>query len=164
MRAGQTRSRADHPVDLFEEIVRGRAWTYGREGPGMVVADVEGSPTETVVHALWDERLSTVLVAATCDLPVGPGRKHSALELLAFANGRLGIGHFCWDPQWKLFSFRHTVPLRGAVASVELLEDVLDAAVHGMDSYYPAFQNVIRGGMSPRDAVATAILVTAGEA
>ena len=53
---------------------------------------------------------------------------------------------------------------RGAGVSREQLEDVVDIAFTESERYYPAFQFLIWGGKSPKEAMAAAILETEGEA
>ena len=61
--------------------------------------------------------------------------------------------------------FRHALPLRGGHgASLEQLEDLLDAAVSECERFYPAFQSVIWGGMNAESALAAAMFDVAGEA
>ena len=61
--------------------------------------------------------------------------------------------------------FRHTLLLRGAgPASVEQLEDLVDIAVSESDRYYPAFQFVIWGGKTPKEALDAALIEVVGEA
>ena len=59
--------------------------------------------------------------------------------------------------------FRHAVLLRGAPgASAESLEDMIDIAITECERFYPAFQFVIWGGKSARDAISASLLDTVG--
>ena len=61
--------------------------------------------------------------------------------------------------------FRHTLLLRGAgPASVEQLEDLVDISVRESDRHYPAFQFVIWGGKTAKEAVEAALIEVVGEA
>src|SRR3546814_3142863 len=61
--------------------------------------------------------------------------------------------------------FRHTIPLRGLPsASVEQLEDLVEATLVECDRIYPALQMVVWGGTPVREALETAMLETVGEA
>ena len=61
--------------------------------------------------------------------------------------------------------FRHTLLLRGAgPASVEQLEDLVDISVSESDRYYPAFQFVIWGGKTAKEALEAALIEVVGEA
>jgi hypothetical protein len=62
-------------------------------------------------------------------------------------------------------TFRHTLLLRGSSgATSEQLADLVEYAINESERFYPAFQFVIWGGKSPREAVSAAILDTVGEA
>jgi hypothetical protein len=61
--------------------------------------------------------------------------------------------------------FRHALPLRGLRGpSVEQMEDLLDTAILECERFYPAFQYVIWGGKTAAQAIASAMIDTAGEA
>jgi hypothetical protein len=61
--------------------------------------------------------------------------------------------------------YRHTIPLRGVSgASVEQLEDLVEAALMECDRIYPALQMVVWGGSPVREALDAALLETVGEA
>ena len=61
--------------------------------------------------------------------------------------------------------YRHTVLLRGLRgASVEQLEDLVDAAVNECERFYPALQMVVWGGRSVDEALSAALMETVGEA
>ena len=153
-----------NPVDLVEVIARRRAWSYSRESAGLVVAQMPGLWDETTICVAWHDRQALLRLAAVCRLPMPDGGRPALLEMLAYANGLLDVGHFCieWEP--PSLCFRHTVALRGASASIEQLEDVLLAAIEGLDQFYPAFQHAVWGGKSPAMAVAAAMIHPAGEA
>src|SRR3546814_14777993 len=61
--------------------------------------------------------------------------------------------------------FRHTIPLCGLTgATVEQLEDLVEAALMDCDRIYPALLMVVWGGTPVREALDAAMLVTVGEA
>ena len=61
--------------------------------------------------------------------------------------------------------FRHALLLRGTPgASSESLEDLVDIAITECERFFPAFQFVLWGGKSPRDALDAAMLECVGEA
>ena len=99
------------------------------------------------------------------DMHVPPNRLSAVYELLAIINERLWLGHVDVDAEDQVPMFRQTILLRGAQsASVEQMEDLVDIALTECERLYPAFQFVIWGGKSAREAVAAAILDTVAEA
>ncbi len=164
MLARPTHSGFGNPIDLVEDIVRGRDWTYSRDDPCTIAAELQGSWGETSVCAAWHARPAIVQIAAACRLPVPLDGRNALLEMLAYANDILSIGHFRFDRDAGALCFRHAVPLRGTAASRELFEDVMLAATSGLDQFYPAFQHALWGGKPPAKAVAAAMIHPVGEA
>lgn len=153
-----------NPVDLVEDIARAQDWAYSRDDSRTIAAEFEGSWGETSICAAWHPRPAIMQIAAACRLPVPLEGKNALLEMLAYANGILEMGHFCFDADAGTLCFRHAVPLRGVSASRELLEDVLLTATNGLDQFYPAFQHALWGGKPPAKAVAAAMIHPIGEA
>jgi len=48
--------------------------------------------------------------------------------------------------------------------SIEQLEDLVDIALMECERFYPALQFVVWAGRTPKDAMASAMMETAGEA
>ncbi len=164
MFARRTSYAPANPIDLVEDVARAQDWTYSRDDSRTITAELQGSWGETTVCAAWHARPAVVQVAAACRLPVPLEGKSALLEMLAYANDILAMGHFCFDRDAGALCFRHAVPLRGASASRELFEDVLLAATNGLDQFYPAFQHALWGGKAPAKAVAAAMIHPVGEA
>ena len=51
-----------------------------------------------------------------------------------------------------------------AVFSFDQAEVMVEAAIDELDRFYPVFQFVLWGGKNPRDAIASAMVETQGEA
>ena len=160
----KTPAEVGNPIDLVENFVRARDWAYSRDDSRTLTAELPGSWGETSVCAVWHARSAVMQIAAACRLPVPLEGRNALLEMLAYANDMLAIGHFCFDRDSGALCFRHAVPLRGAALSGELLEDVLLAATGGLDRFYPAFQHALWGGKAPAKAVAAAMIHPMGEA
>ncbi len=153
-----------NPLDLIEDIVQARGWTHCRDDSGTIVIERQGDWCDTTICAAWHDRSAVMQVAAACQLPMPVEAQGAVLNMLAYANEILSVGHFCVDRDAGILCFRHAVLLRGASASRELLEDVLHAATGGLDQFYPAFQHALWGGKPPAKAVAAAMINPMGEA
>jgi hypothetical protein len=79
-------------------------------------------------------------------------------------NEKLWLGHFDLCSEDLVPMFRHTMLMRGGNASIEPLEDLVDIALNECERYFPAFQFVLWGGKSPREALNAAMLDPVGEA
>jgi hypothetical protein len=79
-------------------------------------------------------------------------------------NEKLWLGHFDLCSEDLVPMFRHTMLMRGGNPSIEPLEDLVDIALNECERFFPAFQFVLWGGKSPREALDAAMLEPVGEA
>ena len=88
-------------------------------------------------------------------------------ELLAYANERLWLGHFCLDSESHTVTFRHTLLVNvegGHMPSQESIDHLIDLATGEWDRFYPALQAVVWGGKLPKEALEVAMFETVAEA
>jgi hypothetical protein len=82
-------------------------------------------------------------------------------------NEQLWLGHFeLWSGS-GLIVFRHAALVDsgdGDGLSFEQAESIVEAAIEECERFYPVFQFVLWGGKSPSEAIAAALIDTAGEA
>jgi hypothetical protein len=117
------------------------------------------------MYSVWQADVSSMFFSCHFDMKVPETRRQEICDLLAHANERLWLGHFDLMAEEGAIMYRHTIPLRGlSGASVEQLEDLVEAALMECDRIYPALQMVVWGGMPVREALDTALLETVGEA
>ena len=161
----ETTSYTANPLDIIEEIVNANDWAFDRRTTDEMFVEVTGRWCAYRLFFFWQDDISAMQFSCQFDMRVPHPRRGAVNELLATINERLWLGHFDVDAEDLVPMFRHTTLLRGAQgASVEQLEDLVDIALTECERFYPAFQFVIWGGKSPREAVSAAILDTAGEA
>lgn len=154
-----------NPLDLVEQIASRNEWMFERSSDSDIAVELAGHWCDYRLFVSWHPDVEAVLFACAFDMRV-PEKKAEAIHpLLSIINERLLIGHFDLWAEDGLPVFRHAILLRGAHGvSLEQLEDVLEIAFAESERYYPAFQFVIWGGKQPKEAMAAAILETAGEA
>lgn len=154
-----------NPLDLLEEIVSANEWAFQRMGEDEILVSLEGRWCDYQLHFGWCGEVSALQFACSLDMRVPAEKRVRVSELLALINTRLWIGHFDLEFEEGTPAFRQTVLLRGmGRLSVEQLEDLMDIGIVESERFYPAFQFVIWAGKSPADAIAAAMLDTAGEA
>ena len=159
------REHATNPLDVLEQIVAANEWAFERRSDGEMAAEAPGKWCDYGLYFSWSHEISAMHFSCTFDLKVPPGKRDRLFELLALANEKLWIGHFCLDSDDGVPVFRHSVLLRGAPgASAESLEDMVDIALTECERFFPAFQFVLWGGKSPADALQAAMLDCVGEA
>lgn len=160
-----TQQQSPNPLDTIEEIVAANDWAFDRASEDELVVELTGRWCDYRLYFMWRDDVSALHFTCVFDARVPNTRRREVNDLLAMANEKLWIGHFDVSSEDGMPMFRHTVPLRGARgASVEQLEDLVEAAVSECERFYPAFQFAIWGGKSAAEAMAAAMFETVGEA
>ncbi|OAN48148.1 hypothetical protein A6A04_05175 [Paramagnetospirillum marisnigri] len=156
---------AANPVDMVERIVSANDWAFDRRSDEELAAEVPGQWCNYSLYFAWREDMGAMHFTCAFDMKVPTPKRTAICELLALINEKLWLGHFgLWDEDCVPM-FRHTSLLAGGAGlSPEQVEDLMDLAVAECERFYPAFQFVIWGGKSAREAVAASLLETAGEA
>jgi hypothetical protein len=127
--------------------------------------EIQGRWCDYRLYFVWQPEVGALQFTCQFDMKVPGGRKAPVNELLAEVNNRLWLGHFDVEPDDHTPMFRHALLLRGQRgATIEQIEDLVEVALTESERYYPAFQFVIWGGKTARDAIEAAILDTVGEA
>lgn len=154
-----------NPVDMVEQIVSANDWAFDRRSDEELAAEVPGQWCNYSLYFAWREDMGAMHFTCAFDMKVPAAKRTAICELLAMVNEKLWLGHFgLWDED-GVPMFRHTSLLRGGAGlSPEQVEDLVDLAVSECERFYPAFQFVIWGGKTAREAVAASLLETAGEA
>lgn len=154
-----------NPLDTLEDVLKANEWPFDRAAEDQLVVETVGRWCDYRMFFVWRADINALYFSCTFDTKVPPERKSEANNLLALANEILWFGHFeiCSSNSAPLF--RHTILTRGMRGiAVEQLEDLMDIAVGECDRFYPAFQFLIWGGRSAKNALNSAILETVGKA
>ncbi|EMD84527.1 hypothetical protein HNQ87_000748 [Pacificimonas flava] len=156
------------PLDMLAHYFEAHGWAFERAGDEEIVAKVEGSWTTYQLRALWREDERVLQFIAFPDIRVPEGKRTRLYETLGLINEQLWLGHFeLWSGDGALL-FRHGVLLdEGSGESGLTLgqtETVVEAAIDECERYYPVFQFVLWGDKTPLEAMAAALIDTAGEA
>jgi hypothetical protein len=154
-----------NPLDLVEEIVSAKGWAFDRISEDEIAVEISGRWCDYRLYFAWWDDVSAMHFSCALDMRVPKNKRSAVHDLLAMANEKMWLGHFDISSDDGLPMFRHTMLLRGVgSASVEQLDDLMETALSQCERFYPAFQFVIWGGKSATDALAAALLDTAGEA
>jgi hypothetical protein len=104
-------------------------------------------------------------LACAFDLKIPEARRPEVQRLVASVNEQLWVGHFDLWTQSGLVMYRQALVLPGGLqATSAQCEVMLESAVHACERYFPAFQFVVWAGKTAPDAMAAAMVDTAGEA
>ena len=153
-----------NPIDLLEELVSANEWRFDRTNDGEMVVEIGGNWCDYRMYFSWQEDLAAVYFSCLFDVRIPAQKRPQAIDLVAMINEKLWLGHFDLCSEDLVPMFRHTMLMRGGNTSIEPLEDLVDIALNECERYFPAFQFVLWGGKSPREALDAAMLDPVGEA
>jgi hypothetical protein len=153
-----------NPIDLLEELVSANEWRFDRTNDGEMVVEIGGNWCDYRMYFSWQEDLAAVYFSCLFDVRIPAQKRPQATDLVALINEKLWLGHFDLCSEDLVPMFRHTMLMRGGPASIEPLEDLVDIALNECERFFPAFQFVLWGGKTPREALDAAMLETVGEA
>ena len=153
------------PLHLPEELGTANDWTLDRHSESELLIEMTGHWCSYNMYSVWQAEVSSMFFSCHFDMKVPEARRAEVCELLAQANERLWLGHFDLMSEEGALMYRHTIPLRGlSGASLEQLEDLVEAALMECDRIYPALQLVVWGGSPVNEALDAALMETVGEA
>ena len=165
LRPSEPTREPQHPLDVLEDIVAANEWRFERSLDDDMVVEIPGRWCEYRLFFQWRQDLGSLYFSCAFDVRVPEAKRREINDLLALVNEAMWLGHFAVCADERVPMFRHTVPMRGLRgASVEQLEDLVDAAVIECDRFFPAFHWVLWGDKSAADAVQAAMPNTVGEA
>jgi hypothetical protein len=161
----ETKAASANPIDLVEEIVQANEWPHDRSSDEEMVIEISGRWCDYRLLFLWQREMSALHYSCAFEMNVPRTRRGPVYELLAAVNERLWLGHFDLADSDDSPSFRQGVLLRGVFgASVEQIEDLVDISISECERFFPAFQLVVWGGKSAKEAIAAAMIDPVGEA
>lgn len=154
-----------NPLDVIEQVVITNDWAYDRRAEDELAVEIPGQWCNYSLYFAWREDMAALHFTSAFEMKVPAHKRGSVYELLAIINEKLWLGHFgLWEEEAAPM-YRHTLLLRGAASMMpEQVEDLVDIAIGECERFYPAFQFVVWGGKSARDAVSASLLETMGEA
>jgi hypothetical protein len=154
-----------NPVDVVEHMASHRDWSFARASEDEVTMVVSGRWSDYQVSFTWMSDIHALHLASAFDLKAPAPRRAELAKLVTKINEQLWIGHFDYWPKDGLIMFRHALMLAGGVNTSDgQCEAVLGLAIDACERYFQAFQFVVWGGKSAREALAAAMFETSGEA
>jgi hypothetical protein len=154
----------DHPLDMLEHAVEENGWPFERSARDELNLSVAGRWCDYHLCFTWRENLQSLHLSVNFDMRVPADRRTAIAELLASVNAQLWLGHFDMWAEDGAILFRHVLIFPDSTVSAAQCESLMQLGVEAADHYYPAFQFVLWGGKSAKDAMAAAVLEVAGQA
>ncbi|MGI4851245.1 MAG: YbjN domain-containing protein [Janthinobacterium lividum] len=154
-----------NPIDFIEETISEEDWAYHRIGPKEIAFEIPGRWGDYRLQFVWQDDMKILQLFAILDMQATDKNLPSLYELLSIINARLPLGHFEISHDDGMPTYRNSLlHLNARNLTTEYLEDIVDIAVIECERFYPAFQFVIWGGKSAKEAADVALLETQGEA
>jgi hypothetical protein len=163
-----TERESGAPIDTIENYCDAHGWTHSRLSDDELVATIKGSWTQYELRGVWREEDRVLQFLALPDIRVPADRRTALYEAIGLVNEQLWLGHFeLWSSSGILL-FRHAAIIEGhgdePLLSMDHAETLIEAAIDECERFYPVFQFVLWGGKTPVEAIAAAMIETAGEA
>ena len=154
-----------NPIDVVEEVIYSKKWTFSRADDYELVAEIASKWCQYRFYFTWSEQIRAISLTVTFDLKFPHAKIKDAHELLALINEKLWIGHFDITSRNGIPAYRHTV-LSFPEDEVlhHQLENLVDIAIYECEKFYPAFQLVLFEDSDPSKALAISTFDTIGVA
>jgi hypothetical protein len=156
--------RTGNPIDLVEQVAVRNDWPTERTGSDELTLTVAGQWSDYHVSLNWRGDLESLHIACAFDAKVPENRLPEVYRLVAQINEQLWLGHFDVWTQEGLIMFRHGLMLNGALATTHQCDALLKAAFEACERYFQAFQFVVWAGKESREALASTMFETEGQA
>jgi len=153
------------PVEMLAQLFEAHGWPCEFTGEDEISGEIQGSWTTYQVKGVWRREDRVLQLLCLPEIRVPDTKRKVAFELLAMINEQLWLGHFDIWSQGGVLLYRHGLMLgEEGLLSLSMAQGAVEAAVSECDRFYPAFQFVLWGDKSPREALDAALVDAAGEA
>ncbi len=139
-----------NPIDIVEEVIYEKKWSFSRADEYELVADISSKWCQYRLYFTWSENISAISFTITFDLKFPQTKMNKAYELIGLINEKLWLGHFDITSKNGIPAFRHTI-LSDANNDFlhKKLENLVDIAIYECEKYYPSFQQVLFDEVKP---------------
>lgn len=153
------------PVDMLAALFEARGWPCLSIKDDEISGEVQGSWTNYQLQCVWRAEDKVLQVLCLPDIRVPQEKRHQATELLALINEQMWLGHFDIWSNGGVLLYRNGAMLGDdGLLSVSQAQALMEDAIAECDRFYPAFQFIMWGDKSARDALDSALVDAAGEA
>jgi hypothetical protein len=152
------------PVEMLAALFEARGWACEVLSDDEMTGEVQGS-WANYQRAIWRSADNVLQFLCLPDIRVSGEKKQRAYELLSLVNEQMWLGHFDIWSNGDVLLYRHGA-LLGDDGQLSLMQAqaLVETAIDECDRFYPAFQFVLWGDKTPREALDSAMVDAAGEA
>ena len=161
----QKPSKPCDPLEVLEAAAAGLEFEMERIGENELHVMLPGVWRDIGLWFTWRPELATLQMGAPIDLKAPAARVTEASHLITMVNERLWVGHFdLWADDHSIV-YRNAAILPGDGSLDAAQADAMIRAVsEAVDRFYPAFNFLVWGGKSPKEALKASLFETSGNA
>lgn len=167
MRVVDAQSLAENdaaPLEMLAALFQARGWPCDVSQEELC-GEIQGSWANYQLRGVWREEDLVLQILCLPDIRVSEAKRAAAHDLVMLVNEQLWLGHFdIWSNGGVLLYRNGTMLGDEGLLSLDQAQALVEIAVQECDRFYPAFQFVLWGDKSPREALAAAMVDAAGEA
>lgn len=153
------------PVEMLAALFEARGWPFEVTSSEEMTGEVQGSWATYQLRAIWRAADNVLQFLCLPDIRVSQDQRQRAYELLSLVNEQIWLGHFDIWSSGDVLLYRHGAMLgQDGMLSLDQAQAMVENAIDECDRFYPAFQFVLWGDKSPRDALDAAMVDVGGEA
>jgi len=154
-----------HPIDIVESLAAHHDWEFDRIADDQIAMAVEGQWRTYSITLAWSGHDETLRMVCSFEMEPPEAKLPALYETLNAVNDQCWAGAFTFWREQKLMVYRYGLVLAGGqIASPEQINTLIGAAVMSAERYYPAFQLVVWGDRTTKDALQVAIAEAYGHA
>ena len=153
-----------NPLDIIEQTAENQRFPYERNADCELILLSGGKWTDQRLCFTFLPDCEALQLMLIFEPRVPERHIEEVLRLIARMNANNWLGHFDYLSDEQLVLFRYGMPLRDSDLTVAQSTDLIELALEACDSFFPALQYVLWGGMKADDAVSASLFETAGEA
>lgn len=156
---------ASNPLDVVEHVLAAENLSFDRTDEDDLAFALTGDWKEYELWFCWRSEAGCLQLSLALDLRPAPSSRAGLHELLSLVNQRVWLGHFEIDASDGELMFRYALPLpEGERPTLAQAAAMIDAALEAADRFYPAFDFLIKGGKTPKEAMTACLFETVGQA
>ncbi len=153
------------PMDMLAALFEAREWKCEVHSAEEISGEVKGSWATYQLRCVWRAEDNVLQVLCLPDIRIAKDKRAPATDLLAMVNEQIWLGHFDIWSDGGVLLYRHAAMLADdGLLSLAQAQAIVETSIDECDRFYPAFQFVLWGDKSPRDALTSAMVDAAGEA
>ncbi len=154
-----------HPIDIVEHIAEVRDWSFERIADDQIAMAVDGQWKTYSITLAWSAYDETLRLVCSYEAQPPKEKLPQLYEALNGVNDECWAGAFTYWEKQQLMIYRYGLVLTGGqVASPDQIDTMIRNAVQNAERFYPAFQLVVWGERTVKDAMQVAIAEAYGRA